>query len=197
MIIHLGPPPEDPSFDPLAQGWQAIREPGPLLVQIFAIPVAGAIVIGQTALILWVGGSNPFPLLLSVRAIFLFLALIPLHEMLHLLAHPGFGLTPSSILGIWPSRAVIYTAYLESMPRRRFMAALAMPLAGLSLLPFLLLALGRLIAIDETFIEWLALISLVNGVASSGDLIGLALIGFQTPRGALIRDKGWRSYWRK
>lgn len=197
MILHLGPPPEDPSFDPLVQGWQAVREPGPLLVQILAIPVAVAVFLTQTALLQRIGVANPVPLLFSTRAVLLLLALIPIHELLHLLVHPGFGLTRSSVLGVWLSRVVIYAAYLESMPRGRFLAALAAPFIGLSLLPILLLVLGRLFLVEDAILNWLALIALVNGVASSGDLVGLLMIGFQTPRGALIRDKGWRSYWKK
>jgi hypothetical protein len=42
----------------------------------------------------------------------------------------------------------------------------------------------------------LALPALVNGGGASGDIIGMFLIGLQIPRSAVVRNRGWQSYWK-
>jgi hypothetical protein len=36
--FHLGGPPKNPNFQPDQSGWTAIREPGPILLNILAVP---------------------------------------------------------------------------------------------------------------------------------------------------------------
>ena len=197
MRFHYGPPPEDPQFQPLAQGWHSIREPGPVLVQVLAIPVAVLAFLGLGVAITQISGSSPFPLILSVEALLWFIGLVPLHEMLHLLAHPDFGFSHRSVVGAWLSRLLFYAVYLGPMRRARFLTALAAPFVVLSLAPLLVMALGRAIPLSGESLHHLALLSLVNGVASAGDLVGLALVGLQVPRGAILQDKGWKTYWKR
>lgn len=196
MRFHYGPPPEDPQFQPLSQGWQSIREPGPILVQVIAIPVAVLAFLGLGMVITLIVGSSPFPLILSFEALLWFIGLIPLHELLHLLAHPDFGCSHRSVVGVWISRLLFYAVYLGPMRHARFLTALAAPFVILSLAPLLVIALGRAIPLSGESLHSLTLLSLVNGVASAGDLVGLGLVGFQVPRGAILKDKGWKTYWK-
>jgi len=195
--LHFGPPPEDPDFQPEAQGWHSIREPGPVLVQVIAIPVALAVFLILGWIIAGLSGASPYLSILSVEAVLWLIVLIPLHELLHVFTQPGLGLSRNSIVGLWLSRAVIYASYLGTMSRVRFAVCLAMPFVILSLLPLIGIALLKAAFANDELIKHLALLSLLNGVASSGDLVGLGLILSQVPRSATLQDKGWRTFWKR
>ena len=47
-------------------------------------------------------------------------------------------------------------------------------------------------------VEWwvLGVVSFLNTVAASGDIIGIILLAAQVPRDAIVQNRGWRSYWR-
>lgn len=189
MKIHWGAIPENTDFDPEAEGWSSIREPGPIAIQFIAIPVAIVVVgllIGLLSLV-WPGGEAGGSIwLLIVIAILL----IPVHELLHAVCFPGGLRSTHTIIGIWPSRILFYAHYEGVMSRTRFLVTFAMPFLVLSILPILLLRL-----LGWPSLELVAL-SVVNGAAASGDILGLLLIGFQVPASAKVRNRGWRTYWK-
>lgn len=39
-------------------------------------------------------------------------------------------------------------------------------------------------------------LSLFGSVSACGDLVGAALIFFQIPHSAIVRNKGWKTYWK-
>jgi hypothetical protein len=158
--------------------------------------VALLVFFGLGVAITLITGSSPFPQILPVEALLWFIGLIPLHETLHLISHPGFGFSQRSVIGAWLSRLLLFAVYLGPMRRARFLTALAAPFVILSLVPLPVMALGKAIPLSGESLHRLALLSLVNGVASAGDLVGLGLVGFQVPRGAILQDKGWKTYWK-
>ncbi len=102
----------------------------------------------------------------------------------------GRGLSDRTVVGFWPTRLVFFAHYEGSMSRNRFLTVFAAPTVLLTGVPVVLaLAVG---------VQWwgLAIVALVNVVAASGDLVGLGLLLSQVPGGAIVRNKGWRSYWR-
>ncbi len=207
MRFHYGEIPEAASFDPEAEGWASIREPSPLLMNVLAIPTAllmFALTIGLLSLAWegwWIAAiwgdseieytSSPFPLILAI----IFIS-IPVHEFVHALTHPHFGSSSKSILGLWLSRGLFYAHYEGEMPRNRFLVILAMPFLILSMLPVTIIALiGS--SVPTTLPRYLVFVALVNSVLSSGDALGFALILSQIPRSAVVRNKGWKSYWKQ
>jgi hypothetical protein len=94
------------------------------------------------------------------------------------------------MIGVWPARLLFYAYYDGVMSRNRFLLTFALPFLVLSLLPIPLIALTRWPSLELLFL------SLINGAAASGDIIGIFLVAFQIPRGALIRNKGWRTFWK-
>lgn len=189
MKIHWGAIPENSDFDPEADGWSPIREPGPLAIQFMAVPVAIVVVgllIGLLSLV-WPASSvagSIWPLLL------LAVLLIPVHEILHAVCFPGGLASPHTMIGIWPSRVLFYAHYEGIMARTRFLVTFVMPFLVLSILPILLIGLFRWPSLE------LAALSIVNGAAASGDIIGIMLVGFQVPASARVRNRGWRTYWK-
>jgi hypothetical protein len=189
MKFHFGAIPENTDFDPEAEGWASIREPGPCLIQFLAIPVVFIILIllGSLLYLVWPLG----PVTLSNALLVVFgLALLPIHELLHAICFPEGLRSPNTIIGFWPTKLAFYAHYEGEMGRDRFLTVFFVPFFGLSLIPIAIIALFQWPSLE------LALLSLVNGCAASGDIIGIVLIGLQVPRSALVRNRGWRSYWK-
>jgi hypothetical protein len=119
-----------------------------------------------------------------------FIVLLVVHEGIHLLAHPGFGRAPDSIVGVWPSRGVFYAHYDGEITRNRFVLMVAAPFVLLSVAPVVLFWL-----VGEVYL-WLAVVALVNGIASCFDLLVIGICVSQIPGRAVLRNRGWDTYWR-
>ena len=135
MRFHYGAVPEDPDFQPEAEGWQPIREPGPLTLQLLALPAAAILLVISVGLLNLVFSgeffksqplptTNPLPVWLLLSVVIL---LIPVHELLHAVVHPGWGLSSNSVIGLWLSRALFYAHYEGPMARNRLLLVFAMP----------------------------------------------------------------------
>jgi hypothetical protein len=189
MQFHLGAVPESQDFTPDSP-WKPLREPGPILMQCFALPlgiVACGAVVGLWLLLTPVA-KNPVasPILLALGI----LAIFPVHEMLHALVHPRWGMSRDSILGLWPSRLLFYAHYTGELSRNRFVAVLGMPLLVISTVP---LAVCALIGHAPATVAFL---SAFNAVAAGGDICGMCVVLLQVPSAATVRNQGWRTYWR-
>lgn len=95
MRLHYGAVPENKDFIPEAEGWRDIREPGPVALQFIAIPVAiGLFFMWAIFLISFqreAFSSQAF--MINGDDLVLLLLLIPAHELLHAVVHPGWGLS--------------------------------------------------------------------------------------------------------
>ena len=120
---------------------------------------------------------------------------IPMHELLHVATHPHFGLTSNSVLGLWLSRGIFYAHFEGEMSRNRFLAVLAMPFLVLSLLPLVVIAvIGE--SGPSILPGFLFVLALVNSVLAVGDALGFVVIFSQFPGFAVVRNKGYESYWK-
>jgi hypothetical protein len=205
MRFRYGPIPEDEVFHPEAQGWSGIREPGPLILNILAIP-AGILLMGATIFAIslaWEGGpqaiiqgvleqSGPDPFLVSLIVLVIS---IPVHELVHLFIHPQFGRSNKSIVGLWLSRGMFYAHYEGAVSRNRFLSILAAPYLVLAWPPVIILALIG-ISVPIAYVEILVLVALVNSVLPVGDVLGFFLMVSQVPSSACVKNKGWKSYWK-
>ena len=99
MRFMLGPMPENSQFDLEDEGWVAVREPGLIKIQLITIPVVVFVVL-LFQLAFWLAGVDVSPLS-NIKnapiALAIILVVVPIHELLHLLCFPGFG------LGVCPS----------------------------------------------------------------------------------------------
>jgi hypothetical protein len=139
------------------------------------------------------GDSSTTPMLLILAII---LGSIPVHELVHALTHPHFGLSSESILGFWLSRGLFYAHYDGEMSRNRFLAILAMPFLILSLLPVAIIAfIGS--SAPMSMPSYLGIVALTNSMFASGDAVGFALILSQIPSAAVVRNMGWKSFWKR
>ena len=204
MRFHYGAVPEDPDFQPEAEGWQPIREPGPWALQLIALPAAAILLVISVGLLNLVFAgeffkgqppptTNPLPVWLLLSILIL---LIPVHELLHAVVHPGWGLSSNSVIGLWLPKALFYAHYEGPMSRNRFLLVFAMPYIVLSLLPIPLIAVSAVFGLSVATVLVLAFISIIAGLSAGGDLVGFLLILLQIPASAVVRNKGWKTYWK-
>ena len=197
MKIHIGAIPED-DFEP-DDSWQALREPGPLLMQLFAFPIG--IVLLVVFAFLWKQVATLGPLQIPQRYTAVFgLAtilslplLIIVHELLHAVAHPGYGLQPATIIGAWPRKMLFYAHYCGALTRNAFLMVFAMPFMVISVLP---LAIAAIDVVPPPFATIAAWFSIWNALFTCGDVFGFFLVMWQVPANSIVRNKGWRTYWK-
>ena len=199
MRFRLGSPPDE--FEPDA-AWQPIREPGPLLVQFYALPVlivttAGLILAWQLLIDLSAPPMTPQgdfgEAAILIGALFSIPAIIVVHELLHAVAQPHWGLSASTVIGVWPQRLVCYAHYSGPLSRDRFLVVFVAPFLVISLLPLLVVALVDLPQPARFVAMWC---SVWNGAFACVDLLGIGFLLFQIPRRAIVQNKGWRTYWK-
>jgi hypothetical protein len=131
---------------------------------------------------------SPLAFLLSLAGCFVGIMIV--HELIHAAAFPNAGRSPNSVLGFWPSRLLFYAHCEGELARNRFVAILLMPLAVISFVPLLIAAIAQVSSV------WVTFISVFNALSAGGDLLGAGIVLFQIPTAAIVRNQGWRTYWR-
>ena len=193
MRFIFGAMPQCPEFDPKNQGWTSLREPGPGKIQLIAIVIA--VFVGLLLqLLFWLAGANVLPLL-NIRnapiGLAIMLGIIPVHELLHLSCFPRFGLSKKSFIGFWPRVFGVYVYYDGELSRNRAILISACPFVVLSIIPLL----GSIVIPNVSV--FIVAVSYLNCLLCSVDLISIFLLVRQVPSDALVRSKGYQSYWRK
>ena len=174
---------------PLDGTWRQLRETDAGLTQILVLPVSlGA---GIAVLVLWLLCA-PFtlPVLDAPALVVCFAIMVPLHELTHAASYPRSSVPGRLTIAVCPSRLLFCTNHDGEVSRARYVGVLAMPLLVVSFGPIVLCAA---FGIESAH---LGLISLLNALASGGDLLAIALVLAQVPEGAMIRQIEWRTVWR-
>jgi hypothetical protein len=200
MKFVYGNIPENNDFHPEMEGWRGIKEPNPILLQIIAIPVLLIIIIIWGLILLYwsyINSINPEEFLLAINLVtvleFLFILVIsiPVHEFLHAIFHPGWGLSSETMIGLWLEKGIFYAHYNGTISRNRFIVVFIMPLFLMGIVPLILLFVSP--SLFPTF----AIISFCGVLLAVGDIIGAVIIVFQIPRLSMVRNKGWNSFWKE
>ncbi|MFA8451179.1 MAG: DUF3267 domain-containing protein [Bacteroidales bacterium] len=179
--------PEDPDFV-ANEEWVALKESSNLwVVQLQALPFAfinAAIVILLMRLIGINFDFNSNTMLLS------FLVFIPIHELIHALFFPESLKSKNVYLGFTFKGFAPFAAYIGEIKRNTFIKVLLAPFIIISIACFFyLLIFGRNELIEHIF--------LFNAISACADCLGVFLFMIQVPKGAIMKNKGIRSYWRK
>lgn len=202
MRIVLGQPPEVP-FEPEKGDWRKLRDPGPALIWGVGGVLGGAMCI--LILFLWPADAPDGTLQLDIGAArqqfpfialgwvwqgLAFLAAVALaHELVHVLACPRFGRTPSTILSFVPARCVVFTCHVGAIATFRFLLVLLAPLVILSGGP-------ALIACATGNRALLRAVSATSALMSGGDILIAAAIVLQVPMRSVLWNQGWQTWWR-
>lgn len=198
MRFHIGPTPEDPAFDPESDGWNKLREPrtgvlmfaavllGMLMAFVIAFAWIRMLALAPTADAFTVTITLP-RLLGGALALGAFLAL---HEALHVVPALAAGSSRHVVAGFWPRYLAPYVAYTGELPLEAQLVSGALPLVVLTVLPFVVAWAAPAAGL------WMAGLSVVNVLGSGADLIMLALLLWQVPRDAVLRNHGHATWWR-
>ncbi|HKW30603.1 MAG TPA: DUF3267 domain-containing protein [Verrucomicrobiae bacterium] len=206
MRLHLGAVPISPDFVPDSR-WKPLRECSPARMHFIALPLGTVVVV----LLAWFwfvftplravpSKFSPIFLVhsyldLPVSSFLLFVAgvfgLLIIHELLHAVLNPLAGCSHKTVLGFWPSLLLFYNYYDGELSRNRFIAIALTPFIVLSLVPLTVATCGQFMS------GWAAIMSCINALGSSADMLGAGMLLFQVPRAAVVRNKGWKSYWRQ
>jgi hypothetical protein len=119
------------------------------------------------------------------------LSLIVVHELLHAAVFPGGWLGERTILGVWPRMGVCYAHFDGPLSRNRSLLVY--------LTPLLVLTLGLWLVNVVLPSGWsgaLAAVSVVNAMFAGGDILAAAMIAWQLPANAQLRNQGWKTWWR-
>ncbi len=218
MRFHFGAFPEDQSFNPEAEGWVALREGNLGAVHLMALPASVGLFLLWLLLAFFtfpadlltpkatqlsdtvvriqfpVYETATWPLLAVLGAILILF--IPVHELLHAICCPGWGLSSKTVFGAWPSRGFFYIHHDGPMRRNRFLLVLGAPYLALSLLPLALMAILRVTGWTAEVMISLAWLSLLGSLFAGGDLVSAGSLLAQIPSTAMVRNKGRISYWK-
>lgn len=205
MRFHVGRVPPSADFDPDADGWTRLREPSDSTFLTLATLVGIGAAVALNVWISTVRSASPDHEVITIRpgdltvtsvaigalaAVAGLAAILILHELLHLAAHPGNGRSAYSVLGVLPRCLVLYAFYGGEISRGRFLLMVTLPFVVLSLAPAVAFTLSGHAPL------WLGLAAVVNALFSGGDLVAALMVVTQLPRGSVLRHNSWDAYWK-
>jgi hypothetical protein len=110
------------------------------------------------------------------------------HEVIHMLGHPRMGLSSLSYLGFLPKQGLFYASYLGVVTRRRFLVMALLPFFLLTVVPYCLAPY-----MSPTWRAVMTAVSVLNGMAASGDLWIVLQVLRRIPRGAFVQGEWYGS----
>ncbi len=202
MRIVMNPTPPAGVPQPLPQGWSLIRQPRPRRALAAAIaaglglPVIPCMLMGIESWLFPITDTRPYVTIGAWTFVPVVLFSVLLHELLHLLGHPGGGRLPGSQVLVWPRKLQIGVFFDGFMPRSRWLAMRLSPLFGLTVLPALLLLATYPFLIDYFWQQFIVMVILVNSLGAGGDLVAALIVARQVPREGEIGIWQGRACWR-
>ena len=195
MQLRYGPLPDPEDFQPEDDPrWTLLEEPSIDMMQLVGM-VACAIL----AVPLWMAfpdspGRADLPswshhAVLNLMMVCMGMPIgVLVHELIHMLFHPGAGTRRGSVLGFWPDYAVFYAAWSGEWSRERCAASLLAPAVVITGLLFILQHIQPMAATP--------ILACLHLICCGCDLFYTPLLLRRTPAGATLRNKGWDTYWR-
>ena len=205
MRVQLGNVPGGQAELSVEQGWHRIHSPSSRL----GFALAGVIgLLIPFVICAWLSAAEALVVRIKVggsgveepgsggAVVLALLLFIPLHELLHLIWHPRMGLSPRTVVVVWPTRLRFGVYYEGCMTRRRWLLMRLAPLFFLTLAPMGLLTLFRFVLPSFALDIFLEVLFLVNGIGSGGDVVAAIWVLRQVPAGAQVCFQGGKAYWR-
>ncbi|MBV1775369.1 DUF3267 domain-containing protein [Burkholderiaceae bacterium DAT-1] len=198
MKFVSGSPPE--TFAPGEQ-WRRLDEPEPqalmrhllplMIVAVVTLPIIwGCIGLKRGA---WQQLMNEPTLAFHVPIMFIsFLGMVVVHEMIHGVCQPGWGVSDQTVYGVMRKEGFVYAFYEGELSRNRLLMILLAPFCVITLFPLLLVWHFTVPPILFMYLAWYACL---NGISAAADLYGSWLIWQQVPASARVRNRGWFTYW--
>ncbi len=180
----------------LNQGWNKIKEPSNLpLAILMSVPfmflcgaVSYLIVLPFTDIFANILSTGSFSITIRLDYIIFAYLVILSHELIHAAFIPEFIKSDDTYFGIRPWGGFVYTT--QKLGKARFLLISVAPFVIISVvLPIVLGLLNLLSGV-------IAALILLNAFASSVDLLSAFLILFQVPKGAMVLNNGFETYYK-
>jgi hypothetical protein len=174
---------------PEEHGWQPLARPNRIAAMLLSVVVALALFLG-VSLAFYYFASVRLPKPPPFFLLAILIPLIPIHELLHALVHPGLGMSSRTYVGFYLPRGAFYAHYAGERTRARFIVGALTPFMLLSVLPLILCATLHLV------LPTLAWASSLNAALSATDVMTALVLFFQCPRGAVVLTDQNKAWWR-
>jgi len=181
--------PENTEFFPEQEGWKSLKEPKSMGATILLSLPIGLIMASIVITIADLYGIKS-DINLNLSLILALLIVTPIYEILHALIFPESIKSDKVILGFSPKVGAFYAHYEGEISKIRFLMALIMALVVITVIPLVFLCLT---GINFPF---LIKISALNALCACADVFSFFVVLFQVPKNSLIRNKGFKTYWK-
>jgi len=190
MRVYFGNAPEGQVPSPVADGWRQTPGLGAKRVQNYGLlaSIAGMLLVG----VLLQGEFRPG----SLWTAFLVMVVnIPLHELVHALTTPAWGLSDRTVIGFQRSKSLLmpYMVYDGSQPLWHMLLTGLAPVLLLTGLPVVLILFTPLSGALRSDLGFLAFF---NIAISGGDLVNCFWIITHLPLHATVQGYGWGLLWK-
>jgi hypothetical protein len=120
---------------------------------------------------------------------------IPIHELIHAVSTPGWGLSSKTIVGIQKSKALFmpYVYYDGEQSLWQFLLTGLAPTIFLTVLP---ISAIKFMSLDAPYQDVLGFLSFFNMGISGGDLVIVMWLATQLDRRSSVRQHGWKLHWK-
>lgn len=135
MRFVCRPIPPSRVLDAEEEGWTPLAEPSSQRFASIAMALAVPLNVPAVMVLLNIKSvlrAEPAMLLALASCL---VAMVPLHEMLHAVAYPGWLRSRHLVVGIWPHRVFAYVVYDSPLPRNRVLLMILTPFVLLSVIP--------------------------------------------------------------
>jgi hypothetical protein len=190
MRFHFGNAPEGQAPALLAEGWREIPALGARHAQNYGLltAIAGMLLVG----ILLGGAFRPSHIW---TAILVLLFTVPVHELIHALTTPAWGLSDRTVIGFQRGKGLLlpYMYYDGSQPSWRMLLTGLSPILLLTGLPVILILCAPF---NKSLRADLGFLAFFNVAVSGGDLVTFFWISAHLPLRATVKGNGWGLLWK-
>lgn len=182
----------------IKNNWTELKEPGniysaiilsfPLMALNVIITLRILSIFAPQSLMFLDSSIERFSISFGLRHIGGLIALLILHEALHFIFIPKFRTSKKTYFGITPVGGFVYSE--ENIPKLRY--------SCISLAPFLIISviMPSLLGLLNLLTPYLVVLTLLNSMAASVDILNLIIIGIQVPKNSQITSNGMKTYWK-
>jgi len=190
-------------FEPEKEGFTKMKEPALEKLMLLALPLGFAVafllylmaqILTQTHLDMISLSSFGlhwalFLLVFTVGFLLFNVMLIVFHEGVHALCFPE-GIRSEHVGFGFHKSGAFFAYYTEALPRWRMIFSMFVPFFLFSIVPLLVI-----IVLDKN-IPLLMMAVLYHTLLAAGDLAGIILVLKNTPRGSVLKNKGYYTYYK-
>ena len=191
MRLVIGNPPAAKQLAQPLDGWQKLPAPSAKAIQAYGLIVSCLGILLIAVILNWAIQPSS-----GWMALLLLVTILPLHELVHALTTPSWGLSNRTIIGLqWSKGLLLPYMYFDGIqPLWRMLLTGLSPVAMLTILPVIVLCVMPLSAAARADLGFLAFF---NAGISGGNVVMFFWLITHLPLAAAVKGDGWGIQWRE